>query len=346
MSGIDLMQALHTLMPDAPPPSAPDTWKPDRVPNPAFLFAKGYVQALVNPVRQIGVAVRGAPGLYRAARGMLKGEFDLNTAIRAPKTRFNGKVSANRVVEGRTFPLETVKAIRALSPGSKVNDVLLAVIGGGLHAYLSAKNELPHTSMTAMAPISVRAENEKNTMGNQVSAMIVPLGTHIADPAERLRTIHAETLKSKAMTNAVGSRQMTEMSKLSPSLFMALGARLYTQLGLANVMKPVINTVVTNVPGPPVHIYSSGARLISMHGLICLLDGVALGHVVQSYVDQATVAFTACRKALPDPEFYAQCLQDSFDALAKAAGVAPVAAPAPAPRKRAPRKTAAKQKAA
>lgn len=346
MSGIDLMQALHTLMPDAPPPAEPDTWKPDRVPNPAFLFAKGYVQALVNPVRQIGVAVRGAPGLYRAARGMLKGEFDLNTAIRAPKTRFNGKVSANRVVEGRTFPLETVKAIRALAPGSKVNDVLLAVIGGGLHAYLTAKDELPHTSMTAMAPISVRAENEKNTMGNQVSAMIVPLGTHIAGPAERLRYIHEQTQKSKAMTNAVGSRQMTEMSKLSPSLFMALGARLYTQLGLANVMKPVINTVVTNVPGPPVHIYSSGARLISMHGLICLLDGVALGHVVQSYVDQATVAFTACRKALPDPEFYAQCLQDSFDALAKAAGVAPVAAPAPAPKKRAPRKTAAKRKAA
>jgi hypothetical protein len=197
-----------------------------------------------------------------------------------------------------------------------------------------------------MAPISVRAENEKNTMGNQVSAMIVPLGTHIAGPAERLRYIHEQTQKSKAMTNAVGSRQMTEMSKLSPSLFMALGARLYTQLGLANVMKPVINTVVTNVPGPPVHIYSSGARLISMHGLICLLDGVALGHVVQSYVDQATVAFTACRKALPDPEFYAQCLQDSFDALAKAAGVAPVAAPAPAPKKRAPRKTAAKRKAA
>ena len=330
MSGIDLMQALHTLTPEAPPPTTPDLWKPDRTPNPAFLFAKGYVRALVNPVRQIGVAARGVPGLFRAAKGVLSGEFDLNSAIRAPKTRFNVKVSPNRVVEGRTFALEHVKAMRMLSPGSKVNDVLLAVIGGALNKYLTAKNDLPEESMTAMAPISVRAENEKNAMGNQVSAMLVPLGSHIADPVERLQYVHAQTVKSKAMTNALGSRQMTELSKTSPSLFMALGAQLYTQLGLTNYIKPVINTVVTNVPGPPVHIYSCGAKLINMSGLICLLDGMALGHVVQSYVDQATIGFTACRKAMPDPEFYAQCIQDSFEATAKAAGITLVAAPAQA----------------
>ena len=78
---------------------------------------------------------------------------------------------------------------------------------------------------------------------------------------------------------------------------------------------------MTNVPGPPVHLYSNGARLISMHGLICLLDGMTLGHVVQSYVDQATIGFTACRKAVPDPEFYRDCLQKSYEAMAKAAGV-------------------------
>jgi diacylglycerol O-acyltransferase / wax synthase len=330
MSGVDLLQALHTPTPETGPLATPDLWKPDRTPNPAFLFAKGYVQALVNPLRQIGVAVRGTPGIYRAVRGLVKGEFDINSAMRAPKTRFNVKISPNRVVEGRTFALDHVKAIRALSPGSKVNDVLLAIIGGGLRKYLAAKNDLPDTSMTAMAPISVRAENEKNTMGNQVSAMLVPLGTHVEDAVERLRYVHEQTMKSKAMTNAIGSRQMTEASKVSPALFMALGAQLYSQLGLANYIKPVINTVVTNVPGPPVPIYSCGAKLISMHGLICLLDGMALGHVVQSYVDQATIGFTACRKAMPDPEFYAKCLQDSFEEYARAAGVMLAAAPAAA----------------
>ena len=109
------------------------------------------------------------------------------------------------------------------------------------------------------------------------------------------------------------------MSKVSPALFMALGAQLYTRMGLANRLAPAVTTVVTNVPGPPVPIYSAGARLESMMGLVCLTDGMGLGHVVQSYVDEATITITADRKLLPDPEFYSQCIQDSFDELLAAA---------------------------
>ena len=315
MSGIDLMEALHTLDPAAPPPAKPDLWKPDAVPNPVGLFAKGYLHAWINPVRQLGVMGRAVPGLVRAVKGIAQKDFDLEAAIETPRTRFNTKVSPNRVVEGRSFQLSDLKALRALSPGAKINDVFLAIIGGALRRYLIAKHELPEASLTAMAPISVRSEGEKNSMGNQVSAMLVPLGSHIDGAAERLRYVHAQTVNSKAMTDALGARQMTEMSKASPALFLALGAQLYSRLGIADVMKPVFNTVVTNVPGPPVPIYSSGAQLVSMHGLLCLTDGLGLGHVVQSYCAQATIGFTACRKVMPDPEFYSECLQASFDEM-------------------------------
>lgn len=342
MSGIDLMEALHTLTPDEPPPPGPDTWRADTPPNPLGLFLKGYANAWLNPIRQIDVARKAMPGLFRAVKGIANRDFDLDPAVQTPRTRFNTKLSPNRVVEGRAFDLKDIKALRDLSPGAKVNDVFLAIIGGALRQYLSAKNDLPTESMTAMAPISVRSEGEKNSMGNQVSAMLVPLGSHIADPAERLRYVHAQTGKSKAMTEAIGARQMTEMSKVSPALFMALGARLYTSLGIADVMKPVMNTVVTNVPGPPVPIYSAGAKLLHMQGLLCLTDGMGVGHVVQSYCTQATVGFTADRKLMPDPEFYAQCIQDSFNALMAAHAAhsaAPAAEAAAKPkRKAAPRK--------
>ena len=164
-----------------------------------------------------------------------------------------------------------MKGLRALSPGCKINDVFLAVIGGGLRRYLEAKKDLPKTSLTAMAPISVRSTDEKGDMGNQVAAMIVPLGTHLADPVARLNHIHKETLGSKAMTEALGARQMTEMSKVSPALFMALGAQAYTRLGLSNYIKPPFNTVVTNVPGPPVPIYSTG-RAAGEHARPALPD--------------------------------------------------------------------------
>lgn len=356
MSGIDLMQALHTATPSLAPPNEPDSWKPEKYPNKVGMFAKGYVRAWLNPIRQVGVAAQAVPGVYRAAKGMIKGEFGLNAAIRAPKTRFNTKVSPHRVYEGRVFELAHIKALRSLAEGAKVNDVMLTIIGGGLHKYLKHHNELPKTTMTAMAPISVRSEGEKNTMGNQVSAMIAPLGTHIADPAERMAYVFEQTSRSKEMTNAIGARQMTEASKVSPALFMALGAQAYTRLGIANLnMTPVINTIVTNVPGPPVPIYSAGAKLVSMQGMLCLMDGVALGHVVQSYVKEATISFTADRKVMTDPEFYADCIQESFEEMAAAAGLdlspsAPAAEPAaqkaPAKRKPAAKKPAAKKKTA
>lgn len=320
MSGIDLMEAMHTLRADDGPPDTPDTWKPEKVPNPAELLGKSYFNAVTNPLKQLEVAAKAAPGLAKAIKGLVAKDFKVSGEMVAPKSRFNKVISPHRVVEGRSVPLADIKAIRALAPGAKVNDVFLAIVGGALRKYLLAKDDLPKKTLTAMAPISVRSGQEKGDMGNQVAAMVAPLGTHIDDPAERLRFVHAQTTNSKAMTEAVGARNMTEMSKVSPALWMSLGAQLYTRLGLANRgMGPMFTTVVTNVPGPPVPIYSTGARLESMYGLLCLTDGTGLGHTVQSYCDEATITFTACRELMPDPEFYAQCIEDSFTELRDAA---------------------------
>lgn len=320
MSGIDLMEAMHTLKADDPPPPAADDWQAERIPNPVELLGRSYINAVTNPLKQLEVAAKAAPGLARALKGLAAKDFSVSRDMLAPRSRFNRVIGAHRVVEGRRFPLEDIKAIRALAPGCKVNDVFLAIVGGALRKYLLAKEDLPDKTLTAMAPISVRAKDEKGDMGNQVAAMVAPLGTHIADPAERLAFVHSKTANSKAMTEAVGARNMTEASKIAPALWMSLGAQLYTRLGLANRgVAPMFSTVVTNVPGPPVPIYSTGAKLESMMGLICLTDGMGLGHTVQSYVDEATVTFTACRDLMPDPEFYAECLQDSFDDLRKAA---------------------------
>ncbi|MEO1490181.1 MAG: WSD1 family O-acyltransferase, partial [Pseudomonadota bacterium] len=197
--------------------------------------------------------------------------------------------------------------------------------------------------------------------GNQVAAMIAPLGSHLADPGERLAYVFSQTKNSKALTNAIGARTMTEVSKVNPLLYMALGAQLFNRVSLAHRLAMPFNTVVTNVPGPPVPIYCAGARMESMAlALICLTDGLGLAHIVQSYVDEATISFTACRDIMPDPEFYSQCLQESFDdmlAAAQAASttgtsgtsgaikMAPVKAPAKRAAKAAPKKAPAKASA-
>ena len=327
MSGIDLMEALHTVEPHTAAPNQPDEWKGERVPQPLELLGRAWLNGVRNPWKQIGAGVKAVPGLAKLVQGVIGKDIEVGRDLIAPKSRFNVPISPHRVVEGRSVALADIKVIRKLSPGAKVNDVFLAIIGGSLRRYLVSKDDLPEKSLTAMAPISVRSGVERGDMGNQVAAMIVQLGTHIADPAERLRYVHSKTINSKAMTEALGARNMTEMSKVSPALFMALGAQLYTRLGLANRMAPPFSTVVTNVPGPPVPIHSAGARLDSMMGLVCLTDGMGLGHVVQSYVAEATIAFTADRDLMPDPDFYAQCIQDSFDELLAAAKAAPEIVP-------------------
>ncbi|WP_298465057.1 wax ester/triacylglycerol synthase family O-acyltransferase [uncultured Erythrobacter sp.] len=348
MSGIDLMEALHTVTPDAEPPKKPDTWKPEKVPGPVELLGKSYINALLNPLKQAQVAAQAVPGVASAIKGLLSKDFKVSSDLVPPRTRFNRSISPHRVIEGRSFKLSDIKSIRALLPDAKVNDVALSIIGGALHKYLTSKGDLPKGTMTAMAPISVRSDNEKGDMGNQVAAMIAPLGTHIADPKERLEYVFGQTSNSKAMTNALGARTMTEVSKVNPALYMALGAQLFNRISIAHRLAMPFNTVVTNVPGPPVHIYSSGARMESMAlSLICLTDGLGLAHVVQSYVDEAYISFTACRDIMPDPEFYSQCLQDSFDemlAAAKAVDGKPAKKPA-ARSAKAPVKAPAKRRA-
>ena len=318
-SGIDLMELLHTLSPDAAQPEVADDWRAEPIPTGLELLARAQLNALTNPFRQAKALSQAMPGVARAIEGIANKAIDLGSAGTPPNTRFNKTITPNRVVEGRQFPLDDIKAIRSLSDGCKINDVFLAIVGGALRIYLESKAELPEDSLVAMAPISVRSAHEKGDMGNQVAAMLAPLGSHIADPRERLAFVHASTTNSKALTEALGAREMSEISQSSPALFMTLASKLNARLGLANFTNPAFNTIVTNVPGPPVPLYSVGAKLVGMQGLICLSDGMTLGHVVQSYDGQASITFTACRKALPDPEFYSECIQRSFGEMIAAA---------------------------
>jgi hypothetical protein len=148
--------------------------------------------------------------------------------------------------------------------------------------------------------------------------MVVPLHTEIGDPLERLKAVHEGTLQSKALSQAVGARLLTDYSQFIPSALSGLAARLYTRFGLANSVNPFFNTVVTNVPGPQQPLYFSGARLVTSFGMGPIGDGLGLIHPVFSYCGQITISATSCRKLMPDPAFYAQCLQDSFDELTAA----------------------------
>jgi hypothetical protein len=152
-------------------------------------------------------------------------------------------------------------------------------------------------------------------LGNLVSAMVVPLGTHIADPLERLRYVHGAAVNSKEMTNAVGARTLAEYSQLVPAGLAGLAARLYTRVGAANAHAPVYNTVVTNVPGSRVPMYFCGARMVAMYGTAPVFDSMGLINPIYSYGDTIAISFTCDRAMMSDPDAYADALRHSFAAL-------------------------------
>jgi diacylglycerol O-acyltransferase / wax synthase len=325
MSGVELSSAVHDIEPKPVSDSAGSKWKSENPPPVSEMLVRTWFNSIRQPARFAKTLL---------GRGIAGGDVSLSGTRPAPKTIFNGKVSAHRVFDGVPFPLADIREIKGRVEGATVNDVVLTIIGGGLRAYLLGRDALPKSSLTAMAPISVRAEGEKAALGNLVSAMIVNLGTHIADPEKRLAYIHSEAANSKAMTNAVGAKTLSDYSQLIPSGLAGLGARLYTRYGIANMHAPVFNCVATNVPGSRIPLYFAGAKMVKMYGLGPIFDGMGLINTIYSYGPEIAISFTSDRAIMPDPSAYAACLQTAFEEL-KAGGARP------APRKKA---TAAKVK--
>lgn len=313
VSGAEMTAAVHDLAPDAEPTPPEKPWLPEREPTAIELLSRTTANNVRQPFKLARVIAESVPALARVGIGLTAGK--LKRVGPVPRTRFNGQVSPHRVFDGRSFRLDDIRAIKNAVEGATVNDAVIAIIGGALRKYLAAKDELPKDSLIAMAPISVRAPNQQKSAGNQVSAMSVAVRSDIADPLERLVAVFESTTNSKEMTNAIGASTLTDYTQFIPSTVAGLAARLYSNLGIANRIMPIFNTVITNIPGPQVPLYMTGARLVTQFGLGPILDGMGIIHPIFSYCGEITISFTSCREMIPDPAFYAQCIEDSFEEM-------------------------------
>jgi diacylglycerol O-acyltransferase len=317
MSGMEMTSAIHDESPDAVAPVPSGKWRPERVPSTGELLWRAGVNNAARPAHAGRVMARAVPPLARLGN-QLRQRTITPPPTTIPRTRWSGPVTAHRVFDAVRFELEDLRTMKGTVAGATINDVVLTIVGGALRSYLLAKKELPTDPLIAMAPISVRSEAERGQAGNMVSGMFVTLGTDIADPYERLGVVREGTHASKEFANALGARTLLDMADLMPGGLVGLGARSSARLSLANRMRPVFNTTVTNMPGPRHHLYFAGAELVAMYGAGMITEGMGLIHPVMSYCGDMTISFTSCREMLPDPAFYTECLQESFDDLSTA----------------------------
>jgi len=213
------------------------------------------------------------------------------------------------------FSLDKIKAIKNSVPGTTVNDAVVAICGGALRRYLDSRGELPETSLVAMAPMSARAAEQMADAGNLVTAMSLPIRTDIADPLQRLMAISEESQQAKKLAYTMGPRLAADAAEFLPSTMSALLMRMYANARMSERVPPLFNTVITNVPGVSVPMYSMGSRLIASWGLGPVTHGLGLFQPVVSYNGTISIAAIADRDMMPDPAFYSECLQESFDEL-------------------------------
>lgn len=311
-SGMEMTAAIHDLSPDYNTDRKPVAITVDSQPSKFELLVRAQLNTIKKPFNFISVARNTVPGMARAYNATRKGE--LKQVKNVPRTRFNGNVSSHRVFQAISVDLEDVKKIKNSVDGATVNDAALTIVGGALRKYLEKHGELPEQSLAAMAPVNVRTDADKSG-GNIVSALTVELRTDIEDPMERLTAVHEGTSHAKEYANAVGAKTMTDYTQFIPSTLTAQAAKLASRWGLMARMKPTFNCVVTNVPGPPIPLYSTGAKMVSNFGTGPVTDGLGLFHVISSYCGEFVVSATSCRVMMPDPDFYRQCLLDSFNEL-------------------------------
>jgi diacylglycerol O-acyltransferase / wax synthase len=323
VAGNQLVSAIHDLSPEPDGTEFDDPWQPDAVPSDWRLLRRAAMHNLLLPVRMGRVVARQVPAVRQvrfAIRRRRRAEPDVKLpGMGVPRTRFGGRVTPHKVIEYRKWPLSSVRAMKAVVDGATVNDVALALCGGSLRRYLLANDELPERTLVTIMPVSTRTEEERDTGGNRISVLRVPLYTDIADPVERLRAIRTITAAAKAVQRGVPAQVLAGISEEVPGRLIGAAQRATAQMATLFGASVGANTTVTNVPGPREPLYLCGARQVVSAGAGPTVDGLGLIHIVSSYCDDFSVSVTACREMLPDPAAYGDCLDDSFTELHEAA---------------------------
>ena len=294
----------------------------------------------------MAVAVGEAVGGIGGALGELAGD-----ALRGPRpvgSPLAGLVSEQRRYATVSLPLADLRAVRA-EHSHTINDVVLAVVTGGLRSWLLTRGESigSGSSLTALVPMSVTEDDgEPTSLGSQVAPHLQRLPIGEPNALMRLHQVAYATQAHKDSGRAVGARSLSDIAGFAPTTLHALGVRVS-----AEVMRKQHDLLVTNVPGPQVPLYAAGARLAASYPVLPLSAGHLLTIGVTSYNGEVYFGLTADRDAVRDLDVLAQCLTDALEELldttVRGARVRqPTRKATPAARRAAAKKSAARQEAA
>lgn len=323
VGGNDLMAAVFDVRPDARRPE-PEPWLPEPEPTPVDLMVTGLHDAITGPMHRLA----GLPGWLDRPLPSAADIADYGRGLRASARRLavpsaatlNGPISPDRRWTWRTASMATVQAIRA-GLGGTVNDVLLAAITSGFRDLLDARGELAGDLVVrSLVPVSVRSQDEQGMITNRISAVLANLPVTEPDPRQRLALLREQMDEMKHTAQQQGGVLLTGLAGLTLPVLLAYGAHAAFQ-----IPQPLVQTVTTNVPGPPVPLYLLGRKLTRIYPYVPIGDNERISIAIMSYQRRLTFGITADYAAVPDLAVLATGIHRG---VAELAGLAAPARPA------------------
>ena len=298
IGGNDLMTAVFDLRPDAQRP-APEPWLPEPEPSALDLMVTGLRDAIAGPVQYLA----GLPELLGRPLPSAASIADYGRGLTASAQRLaapsaaslNGPIGPDRRWTWQTARLRQVKEIRAVLGGT-VNDVLLAAITAGFRDLLDKRGELADGLVVrSLVPVSLRSEDEQGMITNRLSALLANLPVSEPEPLRRLALLREQMDEMKRTSQEVGPELLTGMLSFTLPVLLAYGAHAAFQ-----IPQPLVQTVTTNVPGPPIPLYVLGRKLVRIYPYAPIGDNERISVAIFSYTGRLTFGVTADYAAVPD----------------------------------------------
>lgn len=243
-------------------------------------------------------ALRVGASVVRASRLDMRGSTAL-TAIS----------SGTRRLATADLDAEAVQRIRR-AEGGTANDVLLAVVAGGLRRWMLERGEqLPPVEPRALVPVSRRRPGGAAT-GNRLSAYLLGLPVAEPDARERLRAVRSAMDRNKAAGPLRGAGAVAVLADQLPALAHRFGAPL-----AGNAARMLFDVLVTSVPLPRSALSLGGCPLSAVYPMAPLARGQSLAVALSTYGGRVQVGLVADGKALPDLERLAGAVRDELDEM-------------------------------
>jgi diacylglycerol O-acyltransferase / wax synthase len=237
-------------------------------------------------------------GLTRSTGGGPPDGSRMPMPFSAPRMPWNAATSPRRSAAFGSARLADLKLVGAAF-GASVNHVVLAASTQSLRNYLEAHGGAPDVPLVAAVPVSLRSPDERETCGNRISAFLVHLPVHLADPLEQLLAVRDGSVSARQLHTQLGVGALGEWAEFASAKLLGGGARLYSGLRLAGRHRPLHNLVISNVRGPATRLYLDGAAVCAVYPLGPVMDGAGMNITVVSYVESVAFGIIACERSVP-----------------------------------------------